>query len=396
MRIGISAVHLVYGERDGVETELVQLVRHVALQAGRAPATDDEIVLLAGSEAAAMPVPENVEVVECPVRAGDVVTRVLYEQGLLARVCVEQGLEVALFPGAVMPLNLSIPAVILINDMQPWIHPENFALQKRVYLHYAVPRSAEKAAAIVTVSEHSKRDIVRLLGVDEEKVVVVPLAGPEYGRVEDATVIAAAREKYGLPDEYIMCLASSYPHKNLGGLVEAYAEFVNAEAQAFAQRPAPEQTRIGLALLGMYRQEHERIQRLVAELGLSERVYQPGRIDGEDLAALYSGARAFVFPSRFEGFGMPVLEAMACGTPVASSRATALTEVCGEAAVLFDPDDVGEMCAAIRAVVLDGAVREEKVAAGYRRVGEFSWMETGRRLLEVLRSARRASQAGNR
>ncbi len=387
MRIGISAVHLVYGERDGVETELVQLVRHVALQAGRAPATDDEVVLLASSEAATMPVPENVEVVECPVHAGNVIARVLYEHRLLARVCAEQGLDVALFPGAVMPLNLSIPGVVLINDMQPWVYPENFALQKRVYLHYAVPRSAEKAAAVVTISEHSKQDIVRLLGVDEAKVEVMPLAGPEYGRVEDAGVIASAREKYGLPNQYIMCLASSYPHKNLGGLVEAYAEFVHAEAQASAQRPAHEQTRIGLALLGMYRQDHERIHRAVKELGLSGLVYQPGRIDGEDLAALYSGARAFVFPSRFEGFGMPVLEAMACGTPVASSRAPALAEVCGDAAVLFDPDDVGEMCAAMAAVVLDEAVREEKVAAGYRRVGEFSWPDTGRRLLGVLREA---------
>ncbi len=381
MRIGISAVHLVYGERDGVETELVQLVRYMALQAG-----GDEIVLLASSEATAMPVPENVEVVECRVHAGDVITRVLYEQRRLSRICTEQGLDVALFPGAVMPLNLSIPGVILINDMQPWVYPENFALHKRVYLHYAVPRSAKKAAAIVTISEHSKRDIVRLLGVEEGKVEVVPLAGPEYGRVEDEAVIAAAREKYGLPDEYIMCLASSYPHKNLGGLVEAYAEFVRRNERHRAGGGQSVQD-VGLALLGMYRQEHERLVQLVAAQGLSGKVYQPGRIAGEDLAALYSGARAFVFPSRFEGFGMPVLEAMACGIPVASSRATALAEVCGDAAVLFDPDDVGGMCAALEAVVLDEAVREEKVAAGYRRAGEFSWAETGRRMLRALREA---------
>lgn len=386
MRIGISAVHLVYGERDGVETQLVQLVRHVGLQAG-----DDEIVLLAGSEAAAMPVPDNVEVVECPVRAANLIARVLYEHRQLARVCVEQGLDVTLFPGAVMPLNLTIPGVVLINDMQPWVYPQNFALQKRMYLYYAVPRSAQKAAALVTISQHSRQDIVRLLKVDEAKVQVMPPAGPEYGRVEDQTVIASAREKYGLPPHYIMCLASSYPHKNLCGLVEAYAQFVGKDARAPGMRHKPGSARfmpeIGLALLGMYRQDHQRIQRTVKALGLGKRVYQPGRIDGEDLAALYSGARAFVFPSRFEGFGMPVLEAMACGTPVASSRATALAEVCGDAAVLFDPDDVGEMRAALEAVVFDEALRKEKVAAGYRRAGDFSWQETGKRLLRVLREA---------
>jgi glycosyltransferase involved in cell wall biosynthesis len=373
MRFAFNALHVVYGERDGVETEFEQILRHAARLCD-----DDELVVLANAETAGrMSFPANAEVVECSVAGSNVFARVWYEHRHLNRVCLEHGADAALFFGAVLPLNLQIPGVLIINDMQPWIYPEYFAWYKRLYLYHSVKRSAHAAHTLITISEYSRRDIVRLLGVPESKVEVVPLSGPEYSRVDDPDVIAQARAGYGLPERYFMCLASSYPHKNLAALVEAYAVF----------RSRHPDTDIQLALLGMYRQAHEDIQETARRLGVAEYVHQPGRIAHEDLAALYSGAEGFVFPSRFEGFGMPVLEAMACGTPVASSNATALPEVYGDAAVEFAPDDIPAMAEAMEQLVQDQQLREELVRRGYERVQMYSWDRTAAKVLQLLKAA---------
>lgn len=375
MRFALNALHLVYGERDGVETEFEQILCHAAELCD-----EDELVVLANIETAErMSLPGGVEIIECPVFGSNVFKRVWYEHRHVNRVCLEHNVDAALFFGAVLPFNLQIPGVVVINDMQPWIYPEYFAWYKRLYLYNTVRRSAHAAHTVITISEHSRQDIVRILGIPEAKVQIVPLSGPGYQRVEDPDIIAAARSKYGLPERYIMCLASSYPHKNLPTLVRAYEMF---------RRRHPD-TELELALLGMRREGHKEIQETADRLGIAEYVHQPGRIAEQDLAALYSGAEGFVFPSRFEGFGIPVLEALACGTPVASSNATALPEVYGDAALEFPPDDIAAMADALDQLIHDDALREELITRGYRRVEMFSWEETAQRILQLLRSAGR-------
>jgi len=372
MKLAINALHLIYGQRDGVETELVELIRHAAPQLG-----NDELYLLANHELfQRISTPSGVKIIDCPVTGKRVINRVVFEQRHLNRICAKNGIDVALFMGAVMPLNLKIPAVLLINDMQPWVYPQYFAWHKRQYLYYFVPRSAHKAQAIITTSQYSKQDIVRLLNVPGGKIHVTALSGSSYRRVEDQSLRHAAQRKYGLPKHYLMCLASSYPHKNLQALVRAYHCFVQKYPD----------TDIDLALLGTYSQNHTKIQVLVGKLRLEHRVHQPGRIDDKELAALYSGAEVFVFPSRFEGFGMPVLEAMACGTPVASSDATALPEVYGNAALAFDPNDISQITQAIERLVFDKELRAEMISRGYEQVKKFSWKNTASKILKILRS----------
>lgn len=373
MRFAFNGLYLVYGERDGVETEFEQILRHAA-----SLREDDELLVLANREIAErMPMPEGVQAIECPVSGSNIPRRIWYEQRHVNRICLEHNVDAALFLGSVMPLNLQMPAVVKISDLQSWIYPENFKWYKRLYQYYMVRRSAHAAHRVITVSEYSRGDIVRLLDVPEEKVEVVHLSGPEYDRVENEKRIAAARSKYGLPERYIMCLASSYPHKNLSALVRAYG---------ILRRRHP-QTTLELALLGMARQAHEKIQKTAQRLGVAEYVHQPGRIDHQDLAALYSGAEGFVFPSRFEGFGLPVLEAMACGTPVASSNATSLPEVYGDAALEFPPDDIEAMADALDRLIGDQSLRKKLIQRGYQRVEKFSWQRTAGRILEILRTA---------
>lgn len=370
MKFAFNALHLVYGERDGVETEFEQLLRY---SAGLCP--PDTLVVFANRETAQrMDFPAQVEVIQCPVRGTNVLRRVLYEHHSLPRLCRDHDVDAALFFGAVMPLRLSVPGVLLINDLQPWHYPENFTWYKRLYLRTLVPPSARHAEAVVTISHYSKSDIVQLLDIPPAKVEVVPLSGPDYGRIDDETIIAAICEKYHLPRRYLMCLASSYPHKNLDTLVEAYAVYLGS-------RPNSD---LHLALLGMPRGAHRNIREAAERLGVDERVHQPGRIAEEDLPALYSGAEAFVFPSKFEGFGMPVLEAMACGTPVASSNATALPEIYGDAALEFDPEDIQQIAAAIDRITENGALRQKLVQRGYEQVKKFSWERSARKILQIL------------
>lgn len=373
MKFAFNALHLVYGERDGVETEFEQFLRHTA-----AICEPDTLAVLANRETAQrMDFPPRVEVIACPVEGANVFRRVWYEHRFLPGVCRDYNVDAALFFGAVLPLRLSVPGVLLINDLQPWHYPENFSWHKRLYLRTFVPPSARHAAAVVTISQFSKNDIVRVLDIPPEKIEIVTLSGPAYSRVDDPEIIAAARAKYDLPARYLMCLASSYPHKNLDGLVRAYALYLK-------DHPGSD---LHLALPGMPRQAHNDIRTIAERLEISHRVHQPGRIDKEDLAALYSGAEAFVFPSKFEGFGMPVLEAMACGTPVLSSTAAALPEVYGDAALEFEPDDIHEMAAAISRITDDEAVRCELIEQGYEQVKRFSWERSARKILGILRRA---------
>jgi glycosyltransferase involved in cell wall biosynthesis len=240
------------------------------------------------------------------------------------------------------------PLVVTVHDLAVLRHPETFNLWTRLYSRLCVSRVVQAARLVIAVSEATKRDVVELLEVNEERVRVVPNGVGEGFSPE------GLRED----GDYVLAVGTIEPRKNLGRLAEATR-------------------RLGVEL------------RVVGARGwghveLGDGVRRLGRVSDDELARLYRGARCFAYPSLYEGFGIPILEAMASGTPVVTSRGGATEEVAGGAAVLLDPLDVASIAGGIEDAA---ARREELVPLGLARAGEFSWAETARRTVDVYREA---------
>ena len=237
--------------------------------------------------------------------------------------------------------------------------------------------SARRAAKVLTLSEHSRRDIIETYGIEASKVIVTPLAAdavfnPHYTREE----VEGAKMRHGLSRPYLLCVSTSHPHKNIERLIDAF-EIVADEGHIPYE----------LVLVGVKGFAAERIAGRIEASPRRSSIRNLGWVSTSDLPLLYAGADAMVYPSTFEGFGLPVLEAMACGTPVIASRAASLPEVVGDAGLLFDPFDTAEMAAQIRRVIGDPALQGELRARGRAHAAGFSWKETARQTLEQLESA---------
>ena len=220
---------------------------------------------------------------------------------------------------------------------------------------------------MIAISQATKDDLVAHYGVPKEKIpVVYHGVEPRFRPTPDPAVPA----RYGLPSRYFLYLGTLQPRKNLERLLQAYA-------QLSGDVPA-------LVLAGAKGWYFERIAAAIAALGLGERVFLPGYVPDEDVPALLTGALALVFPSLYEGFGLPVLEAMACGTPVVTANTSSLPEVVGEAGLLVDPLRVDEIAAAMQRLLADEALRAELSRRGLERAGLFSWDRCARETLAVL------------
>jgi len=227
--------------------------------------------------------------------------------------------------------------------------------------------------AVITYSAHSKQDIVKVLDIDESNVHVIPLAaGPQFRRIEDKDALTARLGALGLRDTpYILYVSTIEPRKNHLALVQAYARLRQQD------RAIPHK----LVLVGPKWLGHEPVFDAISRLGLDAHVIHFEKVD--ELETLYNGADAFVFPSLYEGFGLPILEAMACGTPVVASNVTASPEVVGDAGLLVDPRDESALCDSIRRLLTDADLRSELVARGLRRAATFSWTRTAERTLDI-------------
>jgi len=260
-----------------------------------------------------------------------------------------------------LPPLRGVPTVLTVHDMIFKLFPEH---QKRLnfwYLNATMPLYCRRASAIVTVSESSKRDIVAHYGLDPAKVTVVyEAASPEFGPLASAAV-AEARRRYGLPERFAIHVGTIEPRKNLTRLVEAL------------QRLRDGGLTVPLLVVGakgwLYEEFFQRLERLE----IRDAVHFPGYVPSADLPLLYNAATMAVMPSVYEGFGLPVLEAMACGTPVVSSEASSLPELGGRAARYYDPYDVEAIAATIREVWLDQDLRAEMRQQSLIQAAKFSW-----------------------
>jgi glycosyltransferase involved in cell wall biosynthesis len=298
----------------------------------------------------------------------------LWTHARLSWEMLRQPPDVLFVPAHVLPLVHPRRSVATIHDLGYYYYPAAHTRFQNLYLRWSTRYNARNALRLVVDSEATRRDLIRLCGVPPAKIVVIyPGRDESLVPVTDPALLAGVRARYGLAERYLLYVGTLHPRKNLARLVEAFA------AAAREMEPAPQ-----LVLAGKKGWLYDDLFARVRRLGLEERVLFPGYVPPEELPALLSGATAFLFPSLYEGFGFPVLEAMACGTPVICSRAASLPEVAGEAALLVDPLDTAGLAEAIRQVVADEDLRRRLVERGHQQVTRFSWSRCARQVLDVL------------
>ncbi|MDI6858528.1 MAG: glycosyltransferase family 1 protein [Dehalococcoidia bacterium] len=270
--------------------------------------------------------------------------------------------------------------VLTVHDISFERYPDFFSRSELLRARTLVPFSARRADVVIAVSEFTKADLVSFYGIDPEKIVVTSAApAPHFHPLDDRRRIDAVRREYGIDGPFILYVGNIQPRKNLRRLIEAFAATA-------CESDIPHR----LVIVGKKAWLHSPVLEAARASRLSERITFTGYVPDKDLPALYNAADLFVYPSIFEGFGLPVLEAMSCGTPVITSNTSSLPEVGGDAAVYFDPLDAGDIARAIRAALADPELRSRLSARGLARAKEFSWAATARKTVEAYEQAFRA------
>lgn len=302
----------------------------------------------------------------------------LWEQTLLRQMAKKAEIDVLFNPANVAPLHAPVPSVVTIHDLAFLLFPEYYSRAFAAYYRILVPRIARQAAAVITDSQSAREDLETCLGLPPGKISVIPLGvSPLFRRRITKKEMAAVRGRYGLSDKYFLSISSLEPRKNLKGIVAAYR---------LLPREVAEEHRLVIVGTG---------NKIFADPGLREglssikpgSVLTPGHVPSEDLPAIYRMATALVFPSFYEGFGLPLLEAMAASTPVITSDRSSLPEVAGHAAVLINPESTEELTAAMELLATDSGTRNLLIERGKKRVADYTWDKTARQTLDVLRGA---------
>ncbi|GIW07557.1 MAG: glycosyl transferase family 1 [Dehalococcoidia bacterium] len=280
------------------------------------------------------------------------------------------GADLLHVPGFDAPARSPCPVVLTVHDLIGAIFPENLPPISRWYWGRWLPFSLRFATAIIADSEATRRDILRLTKV-RTPITVVPLGVDPAFSPPPAGRVAAVRARYRLDEPFLLFVGTIEPRKGIDTLVEALA-LLEGRAQ--------------LVLAGKVGWYGERVAERIARHGLAERIRRLDYVADDDLPALYVAAEAFVYPSRYEGFGLPVLEAMACGAAVVTTTAASLPEVAGDAALLVPPDDAVALAGAIARLLADGALRAALAARGRERAASFTWDRTARETLAVYQA----------
>lgn len=315
--------------------------------------------------------------------AGDNLTKLVWEQRTFPRAARQVDASVMHIPYFAPPLRtLGIPTIVTIHDVIPLRLPAYRGSPAVTAYGQLVARAARSATMIIAVSDHCKRDIIEVLGIADHRIRVIREApAPAYRPVTDQAELERVREKYGLGDRYVLNVGGLDQRKNIAGLVGAFAavyhEIGDPELQLFI---VGDPARLGSSPL------FPDWRGLVRTFGVAEAVIC-APVDEEDLPAVYSATSCFAFSSVYEGFGLPPLEAMACGAPVVSSDLTSLPEIVGSAGILVNPEDPDRFGAAIKRVLTSPQLRHDLSARGLARVKQFTWdrvaVETSRLYAEV-------------
>jgi glycosyltransferase involved in cell wall biosynthesis len=270
-----------------------------------------------------------------------------------------------------LPYLAHVPTVLTVHDLIFERFPQHHKWMNYQYLRAAMPLFCRRASALIAISAATRDDLVRFYHIDPAKITVIPEAAAPHFVPQTAARVAEVRTRYALPPRYVLAVGTIEPRKNLTRLAEACGPLL---AEGLMD---------GLVLVGSKGWLYEGFFERLEQLPWRERVLLPGFVEEQDLPALYSGAMLTAQPSLWEGFGLPVLEAMACGSPVCASGISSLPEVGGDAACYFDPEDSDSILSTLRMVLRDAALRQELRARGLARASLFSWRRTAEHTLAL-------------
>jgi glycosyltransferase involved in cell wall biosynthesis len=368
--IGVDASRVTRPRRTGTENYSLHVLRHLL-----ADDQDNEYRLYLSASLADGLLPASDRVSTRLIRLPRLWTQV----GLSAEM-LRHAPDVLFVPSHVLPLVTPRRSVVVVYDVGHRFFPRAHGLFEWLYVEWAIRRHVRIASRLLTISESSKRDLVRLYRADPQRVDVAYPAVDAHFTPASPEDIARVRAKHGLAERYVLHLGTIKPRKNLPRLVRAFARADLSED-------------VQLTLGGMSAFGSTAVERAIDETGLGQRVRRLAYVPDEDLAALYSGAAAVAIVSLYEGFGMPALEALACGAPLLVSNRGSLPEIAANAAVVVDPLDEQSIAAGLLRLLGDGTLREELRAAGLRRAAEFSWSTAAQVTRAALERAYRPEAA---
>ena len=294
-------------------------------------------------------------------------------------------------PDFTLPPTLpGVPTLLTVHDLSFIRDPDSAWPSLRAFLNKAVPRSVRRATHVLADSRATKDDLVELFGTPPEKITVL-YSGVDarFKPVRDQTEIDQVCAKYQLPRPFILSVGTLQPRKNYGRLIEAFGQVIGTKHPSTTPRARSSTALLSaqdawhLVIIGGKGWMYESIFEHVKQLGLEGRVHFPGFVDDADLPALYAAADVFAYVSLYEGFGLPLLEAMACGTPVIGSKASSLPEVSGEAGLQVDPRSVDDIVRALRQMFDQPELRERSIGRGLERAQLFTWDKAARELLAI-------------
>ncbi len=377
-RVGINLLWMVPGIVGGSETYMTRLLRGLAERDSR---LDYTLFALPQMAEAHPDLASQYRVSYAPLSGQMKSFRVAGENSWLAKECRKQMIDLVHHGGGTMPLvRTARRSVLTIHDLQFLYFPEYFTRTKLRFLKMMVPRSAEAARLVLVPSEFSRRTVIERLSIDPSTVIVVPHGIAPRDQSEVPTDI---RSRFELDGPYFLYPAATYPHKNHLVLLEAFSHLLKDHPEALLVLTGAKAWQEWSVAKDM----GQRIQREIVNLGISERVRSLGYVSSADLDALYNDAVALTFPSRFEGFGAPALEAMARGCAVIASNATALPEVLATCGKLVSPDNAEEWCQAMALMLEDEDLRAAYAKAGLQRACIFDWGRAAGILEDAYRHA---------
>jgi len=306
----------------------------------------------------------------------------LIDQWVLPWAILNTGAQLFHSLEGILPFGIACPRVVTVHDLIPLLFPHGYRLQRRLVnrLNAIALRRADR---IIAVSQCTRRDVQSFLHIPEEKIQVIPeAANPLFQPIRDEKALRRVQEKYAITQEFFLTvggLVSPEPHKNMGGLLQAYRVLVTER-----------QRECLLVLVGAIGKTSQRLQELATQWQIEDWLRFPGFVSKEELVLLYNASRALVFPSLYEGFGLPPLEAMACGTPVVAVRSAAVEEVVGPAGVFVAPGDSEALAEALDRVLSDAELRSSLRARGLERAKDFSWEKAATQTVVVYEAVLRS------
>ena len=367
MRIGIDATALP-AQPVGAGNYIIQFVKALAKMD-----IDYELIVFAQKSKRDLfdiPNDENLHWVIVPDKSP--MYRLIWEQTTFPRLVHRAEVDLLHSLHYTQPIRLGCPSIVTIHDMTFFLFPDLHTRSKRLFFPFAIRSSVRRADALIAISESTRQDSIRLLGVSPQKIFTTQLGiTDEFRVVKDKELLAKVREKYDLPEEFVLYVGLVEPRKNIPFLIRAFKSL------------ADEGIKHNLVIVGRIGWMYQEVFKQIEELGLEGRVQFTGYLPQDDLPMVYNLASLFVYPTKYEGFGLPALEAMACGTPVVTTAISSLPEIVGDAGILIPPGDEQALASAMAEVLHDSTLFNQLRTRGLQRSEHFTWERTAQQTLKV-------------